>query len=133
MAFERNDDDRVSAKLLFYREADPSLSFSWPYASSDYYKSYTNAAPVGGIISFERDLHWEGDLGLYEKHWKDWTNWHSERKKVIMTAHLTLNDILAFDFGNAIYIDSQIYLVESLSFTLGQNGISESKLTLYKR
>jgi hypothetical protein len=98
MNIERTAEDKVMPKLMFYREDTPGLSFSYPYAGTDYYKAYTNAAPVGGVISFERDLHWEGVLGLYAKHWEQWQAWHKSRRRVKTKMQLDINALLSVTF-----------------------------------
>lgn len=88
-----------------------------PYASSTPY------GPGSGIYG-EISLRWEGVYGLYETWWKQWHQMLLYGKNVTIRLHLSIADLVSFNFEQKIRIQNMDFLVKRLRISLTPRGLA---------
>ncbi|MEL6853054.1 MAG: hypothetical protein AAFP92_31380 [Bacteroidota bacterium] len=106
-----------SPRLLFYRGIQNKYGSTYPYASAD-----------DDAGNYTHSLFWHGQNGLYEKHWKEWTEAIATSKVAPYTLKLTETDLHEFSWIKKVrvrtYEGEAVGLVREMSYTLSDVGIS---------
>lgn len=77
----------------------------------------------GNLIG-EYSLRWDGQYGMYETWWKGWHTMLRQGKNVTALLHLSITDLLSFQFEHKVRIQNQDFFVKRLRITLTPRGLA---------
>jgi len=113
----RNQENDVPDRITIYRGMYPDFDGDdYPFASGLPWDTESNL--IG-----QYSLRWDSQYGMYTTWWQAWHTMLKEGKQVSVSLHLSITDLLEFNFENKVRIGSMDYMVKKLRISLTARGI----------
>lgn len=99
-------------RVMMYRGLMPSRmmpSYDYPLATNNNYDTFEDQ-----IAGAEWSLTWDGEKGIYEKLWKNWLFFLTNRKIVKRRLLLNLSDIVNFRWEKKVRIGNMLYFCNEM-------------------
>lgn len=110
-------------RLTIYRGINTQTPYTG-YGSRNIPFACSTPYNAGGAANGTVSLRWEGEYGLYEQWWKGWHTMLRQGKNVTALLHLSITDLLSFQFEHKVRIQNQDYFVKKLRISLTPRGLA---------
>ena len=140
--FETDFEFKTNAGQFLYRESSLPGNSKFHYEKKSfnlrlglfaglntYYEYEDPDMPVPRIYNYIEDLYlnfWSDDKGLFQKYWKNFTDWFFNIKYEIQKKILfNIADLKNIDFTRKYKIDEHLFFIKSIQIVLKNNGTIE--------